>query len=86
MLIHSNIWEPTKHLSFNGSRWFVLFIDDHTCMTWVSLIKSKNKVSSLFLKFHKLIATQYQSHIQVLYTDNCGEFVNKDLKSSCKRT
>ena len=27
-----------------------------------------------------MITTQYQSHIQVLRTDNGGEFVNQDLK------
>ena len=27
-----------------------------------------------------MIATQYQSHIQVLHTNNGGEFVNQDLK------
>lgn len=43
-------------------------------------MKLKNEVSSLFQKFHKMIATQYQSHIQVLRTDNGGEFVNQDLK------
>ena len=43
-------------------------------------MKSKNEVSSLFQQFHKIIATQYQSNIQVLRTDNGGEFVNQDLK------
>ena len=76
MLIHSDVWGPAKNPSLNGSRWFVSFIDDHTRMTWVCLMKSKNEVSSLFQKFHKMIATQYQSHIQVLRTDNGGEFVN----------
>ena len=80
MLIHSDVWGPAKNLSLNGSCWFVSFIDDYTRMTWVCLMKSKNEFSSLFQKFHKMIATQYQSHIQVLRTDNGGEFVNQDLK------
>ena len=80
MIIHSDGWGPANTPSMNGARWFVSFIDDNTRMTWVCLMKSKSEVSSLFQKFHKMIATQYQSHIQVLRTDNGGEFVNQDLK------
>jgi len=80
MVIHSDVWGPAKTSSLSGAHWFVSFIDDHTRMTWVCLMKSKNEVSSLFQQFHKIIATQYKSNIQVLHTDNGGEFVNQDSK------
>ena len=48
MVVHSDVWGPAKISSLNGARWFVSFIDDHTRMTWVCLMKSKNEVSSLF--------------------------------------
>lgn len=76
MVVHSDVWSPAKISSLNGARWFVSFIDDHTHMTWVCLMKSKDEVSSLFQKFHRMIATQYRSQIQVLRTDNGGEFVD----------
>ena len=71
---------PTNTPSLSGAHWLVSFIDDHTCMTWICLMKSKSEVSSLFRKFHKMITTQYQSNIQVIRTDNGGEFINQDLK------
>jgi hypothetical protein len=80
MVIHSDVWGPANTPSLNGSRWFVSFIDDHTRMTWICLMKSKSEVSSLFQQFHKMIATQYQSNIQVIRTDNGGEFINHSLK------
>ena len=80
MVIHSDVWGPAKTSSLSRARWFVSFIDDHTRMTWVCLMKSKNEVSSLFQQFHKIIATQYKSNIQGLRTDNGGELVNQDLK------
>ena len=80
MVIHFDVWGPTNTSFLSGARWFVSFIYDHTRMTWVCLMKSKNEVSSLFQQFHKIIATQYKSNIQVLHTDNGGEFVNQDLK------
>ena len=36
-------------------------------------------MSSLFQQFHKMIATQYQSNIQVIRTDNGCDFINQDL-------
>ena len=80
MVIHSDVWGPTNISSLSGACWFVSFIDDHTRMTWICLLKSKSEVSSSFQQFHKMIATQYQSNIQVIHTDNGGEFINQDLK------
>ncbi|XXG51738.1 hypothetical protein AAC387_Pa03g0243 [Persea americana] len=80
MVVHSDVWGPAKISSMNGSRWFVSFIDDYSRMTWVCLMKTKDEVSLLFKKFHKMIANQYQSQIQVLRIDNGGEFVIWDMK------
>lgn len=59
MVIHSDVWGPAKTSSLCGARWLVSFIDDHTHMTWVCLMKSKNEVSSLFQQFHKIIAVSF---------------------------
>ena len=81
MIIHSDVWGPANTPSLSDKRWFVSFIDDHTHMTLICLMKSKSEVSSLFKRFHKMIATQYHSKIQTLRSDNGGEFVNQDLNN-----
>jgi hypothetical protein len=80
MVVHSDVWGPANTCSLNGKRWFISFIDDHTCMIWICLMKCKSEVSSLFKQFHNMVATQYSSAIQVLRSDNGGEFVNQELK------
>ena len=80
MVAHSDVRGLAKISSLNGSHWFVSFIDDYSRMTWVCLMKTKDEVSSLFQKFHKMIAIQYRSQLQVLRTNNGGEFVNQDVK------
>jgi hypothetical protein len=79
-LIHSNVWGPTKVSTLNGSRWFVSFIDDHSRMTWVCLMKTKQDVCSLFKQFYSMVDTQYKTSIQVLRIDNGREFVNHEMK------
>lgn len=80
MIIHSDVWGPTHTPSLSGAHWIVSFIYDHTRVIWVCLMKSKSEVSFLFQQFHKMVTTQYQSNIQVLCTDNGGEFINQNLK------
>ena len=53
MIIHFDVWGPSKFATLDGSRWFVTFIDDCTRMTWVCLMKSKSKVNLLFKIFIK---------------------------------
>ncbi|XP_024165520.1 uncharacterized protein LOC112172419 [Rosa chinensis] len=75
-LIHSNVWGPSKHFTLSGMRYFVLFIDDCTRLSWVVLLMSKDSVFSAFTAFHKLVRTQYDAHVKVFRSDNGGEFVN----------
>ena len=57
MVIHYDVWGPSKVPTLSGSRWFVTFIDDCTRMTWLYLMKTKDEVNLLFKKFHKMIET-----------------------------
>ncbi|KAK3012380.1 hypothetical protein RJ639_012737 [Escallonia herrerae] len=84
MIRHSDVWGPSKVNSLGGSRWFVTFIDDCTRMTWVQLMKSKSEVNVLFQQFCKMIHTQYNARIQVLRSDNGGEYLSAELQQYLK--
>jgi len=43
------------------------------------LMKDKSKVFHLFVKFHKMIQTQFESPIKRLRSDNGREYVNQNL-------
>ena len=79
MVIHSDVWGPSKVTTFGGSRWFVTFINDCTRMTWVCLMKSKSEVNLLFQIFYKMVRTQYNAQVQVLRSDNGGEYLSSEL-------
>lgn len=80
-LIHSDVWGPSRVHNITGSRWFVTFIDDHTRVTWVFLMKEKSEVGKIFEVFHNMVQTQFQSKIQILRTDNGREYYNLALTS-----
>ena len=73
-LIHSDIWGPSRIKNINGTRWFVLFVDDHTCLNWLFLMKEKSEVGIIFQRFNTMIQTQFQTKIQVLKTNNAREY------------
>ena len=75
-IIHSDIWGPSRVHNISGARWFVSFVDDHTRVTWVFLMKEKSEVGSIFKFFHSMIQTQFQAKIQVFRTDNAREYFN----------
>ncbi|CAL8167646.1 unnamed protein product [Prunus armeniaca] len=56
-LVHSDVWGLAKIATPAGARWFVMFIDDCTRMTWVSLLKTKGEVSSKFQQFYQMVET-----------------------------
>ena len=57
----------------------MLFVDDHTRVCWVFLMKEKYKISKIFKKFHKMVQTQFQAKIKILRTDNGGIYFNSVL-------
>ena len=52
-LIHADIWGPmqTLSLSLSDNRYFVVFVDDFSRMTWVYFVKEKLEVLEVFKKF-----------------------------------
>ncbi|GMI96958.1 hypothetical protein HRI_003365100 [Hibiscus trionum] len=78
-LIHSDLWGASRVKNITGARWFITFIDDHTRVCWVYLLKEKSEVSRVFQNFHSMIRTQFNSNIHTLRTDNGREYFNSIL-------
>ena len=54
-LIHSDVWGSSMVPNISGPRWFVLFVDDCTRVSWVFLLKHKSYVCSTFQTFFHMI-------------------------------
>ncbi|KAK8951274.1 hypothetical protein KSP39_PZI003194 [Platanthera zijinensis] len=80
-LIHSDMWGPSPIPTSTGHRWFVIFVDDCTRMTWLYPLKTKDEVFTVFQTFHVMVQTQFASKIKILRSDNGGEFINKNFQA-----
>ena len=74
-LIHTDVWGPAPQSTHNGKKWFINFIDDCTRITWVFFLKHKSDVCNVFRSFHHMIVTQFNTHIQVIRSDNGGNIL-----------
>ena len=41
-LIHFDIWGPSPNTTIGASKYFVIFVDDFTCFTWLFLMKYRS--------------------------------------------
>ena len=73
-LIRNDVRGPSQVNNITGSRWFVTFIDDHTRITLLFLMKNKSEVGQIFQNFSILIENQFQTRMQVLKIDNGTEY------------
>jgi hypothetical protein len=52
-LFHLNVCGPIPSTSIRGYAYYVSFIYDYSCNTWVYFLKSKDKVLGKFKEFNK---------------------------------
>jgi len=65
-LVHSDVWGPSRVPSIKGFRYFLLFVDNFSRMTWLYLLKERLEVSSVIESFFNEIKNQFSTSIRVL--------------------
>ena len=80
MLIHSDVWGLVPNATIHEYSYFVLFFDGCTRMSWVYFLKRKSEVFNHFVKFYKMIQTQFNKQTHILRSDNKREYMKLDMK------
>jgi len=75
-LIHSDVWIPSPIATKGGSRYYVSFIDDHTCYCWVYLMKQRSEFSEIYTAFRALVKTQHSVVIKCFRCDLGAEYTS----------
>lgn len=84
-LIHSDVCGPITPVSWDGSEYFVSFIDDFTHFTVVFLIKNKSEVYEKFCEYYNYATKHFNKNILRLRCDNGGEYTSNSMKNFCKK-
>jgi transposase InsO family protein len=63
--------------------YYLSFIDDYSCKTWVYFLKSKDEVLGKFKEFKALVENLSKRKIKILRLDNGGEYTSNEFGSFC---
>lgn len=73
------MWGPSSVNNISSARWFITFIDDHTCVCYTYLFKYKSDAAKVFQNFHKMVQNQFKKKFQVPITKNVKEYHSEIL-------
>lgn len=69
----------------NGALYLILFIDDYSRMTWVSILKKKYEAFESFKVFKQVVENETKMRINFLSFNDGVEFTLNELKSFVKK-
>eukprot|EP00737_Agarophyton_chilense_P003002 gb/GEZJ01003471.1/.p1 GENE.gb/GEZJ01003471.1/~~gb/GEZJ01003471.1/.p1 ORF type:complete len:730 (-),score=111.20 gb/GEZJ01003471.1/:63-2252(-) len=94
-LVHSDVSGPVSVKSLGGSHYFVTFIDDHSRFCFFYMLKTKDEVFQMFLRWLKFVQNQTgrqvktitarDSVLKALRTDNGGEYLSHRFTKELER-
>jgi histone deacetylase 1/2 len=73
-LIYSDVWGPAQ-TSVSGHNYYVSFVDAYSRFTWLYLLKRKNDVFDIFLKFQAHVERLLGHKILRVQSDWGGEYI-----------
>ena len=65
-MIHSYVCGPMPTTSLAGYDYYVSFIDDYLCNTWIYFLKRKDEVFEKFKEFKALVENLIENKINIL--------------------
>jgi transposase InsO family protein len=79
-LVHSDVWGPARTTGLCGARYFVTFIDDHSRLTWVYVLKDRSQLFAIFQFFYAEISNQFNAKLLAFQTDNAREYTESSFQ------
>ncbi|KAA3479300.1 pleiotropic drug resistance protein 3-like [Gossypium australe] len=85
-LVHTDVCGPMRTEFLNGSKYFILFIDDYLIFCWGNFLKHKSEVASVFWKFKAAVEIEPGFKLKTLRSDNGTEYTSAMFQSFCDET
>lgn len=84
-LVHADICGLVRIPSLNKNRYFLLFTDDFSRMSWVFFLAQKSEAFKRFQEFKAFAEKECGHAIKTLRTDRGGEFLSNEFVQFCKQ-
>ena len=83
-LVHTDVCGAMRTPSNDQNRYFILFIDDFTRMTWVYFMQQKSQVFDIFKKFKSRVEKQSGHYIKTIRSDRGKEYTSNEFNKFCE--
>ncbi|GJV54820.1 retrovirus-related pol polyprotein from transposon TNT 1-94 [Tanacetum coccineum] len=80
-MLHMDMCGPMQVESINKKRYILVIIDDYSCFTWVTFLRTKDEALEIIIKFLKQAHVSENARIRYLHTNNGTEFLNQTLRN-----
>jgi transposase InsO family protein len=74
--IHSDVWGPAPVSTIHGRLYYVTFIDDHSRLTHIYILKKKDQAFEAYQDFEAWMKAQKDTVIKTLHSDRGGEYLS----------
>ena len=71
--------------ALSSADYLLTFIDDYSRKTWIYFLKTEDEVFYRFKEFKALVENLTWKKIQVLCSDNGGDYVDKEFTDYCAK-
>ena len=61
--VHSDLWGPSRKMSFGGYSYLLTFIDDYSRKVWCFFIKTKDEVMGIVIDWKTMIEKKMEREI-----------------------
>ena len=82
-LIHSDVHGPVKVSTYQGYRFWITFIDDHSRFNAVYLLKRKSEAFAAFKQFKAWAENVTGQRLGMLRDDKGGEYMSREFEAFC---
>src|SRR5882672_5331004 len=73
--IHSDVWGPSPVKTLGRKSYYVTFMDDHSCETYLDLLSHKSGVFDSYKVYEARMKTQSGISIKALQSNRGGEYL-----------
>ena len=77
--VHMDVWGSAPVKTIGGRHYYIMFMDDKTCLTYLHLLHQKSEAFAAYQDFKAWCCTQHNAVVKVLHSDCGSEYLGKEF-------